>query len=580
MDRAVRRRPFPRRAAVAALTGVAMLGAMAGPSGAITGGAILVGVSQPTLGVGQTNQLAGNLTITPNTPLNTFAVSEQIVVRVDDADGAPNCSPTPPASVSSDFVAFSAVPTVTVSGTATLAATTIRPQPASLCATEAKSNEVVITFATAGTATLTIANVRYDVGSGAASGAVQLVVTTSAVDLITVAVAPNNSNATLTTVNLTGNTPPVGLRAGSGIQGISNLVLSEQIVDALATGSTTQTVCIRLDTPSDIFDATAPLPTVTASPASGDTATLVLAEANRSIEVAIKDVSNTDTAASTFTISGVRVGPATTATTGHITASVFVGTCAVPPLAFVSNIVLGGVVDTERFAGSDRFTTAQILFEDAFSCAPVTGLATAIIARSDAFPDALAASYLAGVNNTGILLVDPSSGTIPPPTVNALRNRGVDRVIIIGGTVAVPAVLATALDALPNVNCLGVTEATPNDTIAVTRIEGDTRYQTAQRVAEQPGLGVAGTADYDGTAADPDGPACAPRKTAVLATGENFPDAVVAGPVAYEGVPAFTNPCGNNGGFPLILTTGNALHPDAAAALTNLGIQQVLIMGG
>ncbi|HVL92893.1 MAG TPA: cell wall-binding repeat-containing protein [Acidimicrobiales bacterium] len=120
-------------------------------------------------------------------------------------------------------------------------------------------------------------------------------------------------------------------------------------------------------------------------------------------------------------------------------------------------------------------------------------------------------------------------------------------------------------------------------------MDGADRYVTARNIAERPGLGAAGTADYDGTPADPDGTACLPRKTAILATGENFPDALVAGPVAFNGhnvpgggsaVPPGTPGCGDGQGFPVILTTGASLHPQAAAALTNLGIQQVLVMGG
>ncbi|MGH9164066.1 MAG: cell wall-binding repeat-containing protein, partial [Acidimicrobiales bacterium] len=196
---------------------------------------------------------------------------------------------------------------------------------------------------------------------------------------------------------------------------------------------------------------------------------------------------------------------------------------------------------------------------------------------------------------TGILLVDKDSATIPAATVNALRIGGVDTVYIIGGEGAVPAALATALDNLPNYNCAGAVETVPilgtPKTLDIVRIGGNDRYETGRNVAERPGLGAAGTVDYDGTAADPDGPACSAKKTAILATGENFPDALVAGPVSFQGlvpvgapggtvVPPGLAGCGNNGGFPLILTTGTALHPQAASALTNLGIQQVIIMGG
>ena len=570
---ALRRKLVPRRTAVAAMAGVAMLGTLAAPAGATHGAATLVAGSQPTLGLGQTNQLAGLLTLTPGTLTNTFAAGEQVIIDLDDSDVGVNCA------AATDYVAFASVPTVTVTGTATLSASIVAPVPASACsvAVPVRNDRLIITVLGAGTGVITIANVRYDIGAGAALGAVK--VTSPDVTLVTTGA----SNAFLTSVLFVANTPPVGLPVGSANQPVSNLVLTEQVVDA-GGGS----LCVQLGG-GDTFDAAVPAPTVSVVPGAGgtDTAAVALASANTAIQVTITD-SGTDTGPSTFTVAGLRLSSASLNNAGHVTATLQGGLCGAPTSTLSAVTVVAGVVTTNRFGGADRFTTAQILFEGAFPCAG-TGLADAIIARADDFPDALAASYLAGKLGTGILLVDRDSATLPAATVNALRNRGVDKVTIIGGTTAVPAALATALDALPNVTCAGATQAAPNDTIAVERIDGADRYATARNVAERPGLAAAGTADYDGTPADPDGPSCLARKTAILATGTNFPDALVAGPVAYNGhnlgsVPPAPLPvppaCGDGQGFPVILTPSTALDPQAAAALTNLGIQQVLVMGG
>jgi hypothetical protein len=81
-------------------------------------------------------------------------------------------------------------------------------------------------------------------------------------------------------------------------------------------------------------------------------------------------------------------------------------------------------------------------------------------------------------------------------------------------------------------------------------------------------------------------------KTAFLATGANFPDALAAGALATEVVvctalntPGFGCPAGTpvgtvTEGFPIILTDPNTLSSQAAAEFADLGIQQVIVAGG
>jgi putative cell wall-binding protein len=558
-----------------------------GPAAATHGASTLTAESQPTIVVGQANQPAGNLVLTPTTAGNTFAGGEQITITLDDSDGGANCSSA------TDYVAFNSAPTVAVSsGTATV--TSAVSASAGACAAAGRNDVLTITFQNPpGSAVLTISNIRYDVGASAARGPVT--VTTGGTAPVATGGA-GASNAFITEVRIAANTPAVGIRVPTGpatAQAISNIVVTEQAFDALsAPNNASGRFCIDLNDATDFFDANAPAPTVAVSP-TGDTATVALASGGNALEVTVTDAAG-DTTASTFTISGLRLAAAsiTAANAGIVTATLYQGPCnaATPTGAVLSGTTtLAAIVDVVRFAGSDRFQTAQLLFEDAFPCAPANGLSHAIIARADDFPDALAASFLAGKRGTGILLVDRNSTSLPAATINALRNRGVDTVTIIGGPTAVPAVLANALDLLPNVTCAGATQAAPNDTIAVERIEGADRYETARLVAAA-GAAIAGgvgTADYDGTSAAPFGGTCNARRTAILATGQNFPDALVAGPVAFNGVnvpaasPTPPGPgCGNGEGFPVILTTSGTLNSQAASALTTLGIEQVLIMGG
>ena len=57
------------------------------------------------------------------------------------------------------------------------------------------------------------------------------------------------------------------------------------------------------------------------------------------------------------------------------------------------------------------------------------------------------------------------------------------------------------------------------------------------------------------------------KRTAIVATGENFADALTAGPLAYAQ-------------FPLILTESNVLSPEALQTMESVDIEQVIIFGG
>lgn len=81
----------------------------------------------------------------------------------------------------------------------------------------------------------------------------------------------------------------------------------------------------------------------------------------------------------------------------------------------------------------------------------------------------------------------------------------------------------------------------------VTRISGGNRYQTAANVSNQK---------------------FGKSKTVVLASGENWPDALAG--TALAGVE----------GAPILLTAARRLHPDTKAELINLGAEKVIIVGG
>jgi hypothetical protein len=101
----------------------------------------------------------------------------------------------------------------------------------------------------------------------------------------------------------------------------------------------------------------------------------------------------------------------------------------------------------------------------------------------------------------------------------------------------------------------------------VIRLAGADRYATNKTVNEYAAALYGGTAV--GTTNITFGESSKP--TALVATGENFADALSAGPGAL----------GNAGGhIPLILTRSGSLSPSAQAQMSELDIQQAVVLGG
>lgn len=185
-----------------------------------------------------------------------------------------------------------------------------------------------------------------------------------------------------------------------------------------------------------------------------------------------------------------------------------------------------------RLAGPDRYATARAIAQ-----ATYTSATAAIIASGQSYPDALAASYLSGVENAPLLLTE--QGRLTPGVVDTLRALQVNAVTIVGGSTAVSGQVAVDLERA----------GFPSE-----RIAGVDRYETARKIAE---LLPADTIGKFGAG-----------RAAIVATGTNFADALAAGPMA------------GSQGMPIVLTPGDTLHEQARAALSGTGIQQVLIVGG
>jgi putative cell wall-binding protein len=145
-----------------------------------------------------------------------------------------------------------------------------------------------------------------------------------------------------------------------------------------------------------------------------------------------------------------------------------------------------------RIAGADRYRTAAAV--SAATYAP--GVATAYVASGANWPDALAAVPHAGRAGSPLLLVGPSG--IPDAVKVELQRLKPGRIIVVGGPAVVSQAVAQALD--------GYTAG------PVIRLAGVDRYATAAAVSKFH---------------MPSG-----ARLVYVTTGENFPDALAAGPAA------------------------------------------------
>ena len=186
----------------------------------------------------------------------------------------------------------------------------------------------------------------------------------------------------------------------------------------------------------------------------------------------------------------------------------------------------------ERLAGADRYATAAEIGR------AVAGTGTRVLlATGETYPDALAAAHLAGARSAPILLVTRTA--VPAATADALRDLGATSVTVLGGTGAIDDAVLTELRA---------------DGYTVDRIAGTDRYETARLVAERAGADAVGIVDGS--------------RTAIVAGGSSFAEAMAAGPLAYHS------------GLPILLTAADGLSAPTASALRTLQIERVLVLGG
>jgi len=520
-----------RRASIAGLATIATVGGGL----ALTGGtafAAAVTVTQQigtttatTVNPGATGVGLGDLDVDF---ANSFAIGDTITVQLANA---PGCGTT------NGAVGFSALPTVTATGPTTTAFGTtagsatdtlpafnvVTQSSAGACTVAGVKDQLLITLTKSSTGTGTdhfqvgITGQKVNVGSAAAAGAV----TES---------ANGAGPTTVSTVSFFG----VTTKAVGAAPSAAAVALQPITVTDVPGGQVGTQLVFTLDNSSKFANApTLSTPTGVTASAAAEAGALPSATLTYTL-------TGTTPANGKYTLSGATANLGATA--GDTTVTVATG-------AGPTNIGSGAVAvtaATSRQSGADRYATAAALF-------PTAGTKAVLVSGVN-FPDALSANYLAGVLNnnagadiTGILLTDPNA--LPSSTSAILTSKFVDTVYIVGGSSAVSDSVASAIGAMH----VGNNASQP--LIKVVRLAGTDRYATNRAVDLYAAVNLGNTSNM-----------------AVVATGENFADALSVGPaVAWDSLP-------------LVLTTGASLNASAQQTLSDLALSKnltdVVIAGG
>jgi len=213
-------------------------------------------------------------------------------------------------------------------------------------------------------------------------------------------------------------------------------------------------------------------------------------------------------------------------------------------------LVLGAVpahatADLTRLAGANRYDTAA-----AINCCNPDGtprqFSTIVLASGVHFADAMVGSFLAGVDNGILLLTDGT--TISQGTHDLLSSADPDtvsNVYVMGGTAAVS---QSAIDAASDALAEGGSD------VRVTRVAGDTAVDTAVAAANLRASAI-GKIGADG-------------KWAIVAGIGGLADSLAAAPLSFSSK------------LPILFTRPGDLPNETRDALDDLGITNVLIVGG
>ncbi len=185
-----------------------------------------------------------------------------------------------------------------------------------------------------------------------------------------------------------------------------------------------------------------------------------------------------------------------------------------------------------RIEGANRYETAASIARCSHPSPFPSGQGVVYVGTGTNYPDALAAAPAAAAENAPILLTDPNN--LPPSTQTELDRLHPKTIVILGGPAAISDFVVNTLK-------------TRYPGSVVVRRYGDNRYDTSAAITAG---AFPGTVD-----------------TVYITTGENYPDALMAGaPAAAEG-------------GALLLTRPTGLPGEVAAEIARLDPDRIIVIG-
>lgn len=546
---------------------------------------------------GKSGQAAGTWLITITGAKGTaWTKTSSVIIDVFTPTGS-NCTAT------KGYVLFTGTPKATVTSTshtstAPSVATSVSNGPT--CGVTNDHNQLKVYFtdagsftATTGTITILVSGVKYNIGTTTATGTVEVGFTKVDGTKVAKGTATTAANANITTLYVSANTPPVHVAKKAIDAPISPVKIFSDVADGVS-----GYVCLSLSHGTFNPDATATAkqtggatgkttPKVVYQTAGGATTTKATTAAFARFHV-VTEV--TKTLPVTYTVSGLKVNAATAAAT--VTVKDGASTkCTADTSTLGSATAYTIATTTVQVYGATADATAAAEFQRTFPHTPAhattcPGTRAAVVATTKVYQDALSSQFLASDLTTGTLLTPTT--TLAQVTATTLRREGVNTVYIVGGPLAITTAVSNDIAALPAYKCGGTTRTKTTGTIVVHRIYGATAEGTAASVAEfvgkAPGMSflgayttptatpnsTGGNGRYNDTAGKGSKlPASAATlTTAILASATEFQDAQAASVLAYH-----TN-------VPLLLTSTKSLSATAVSAMSDLHVQQVILLGG
>ena len=189
----------------------------------------------------------------------------------------------------------------------------------------------------------------------------------------------------------------------------------------------------------------------------------------------------------------------------------------------------------QRLSGNDRYDTMGEIVEEAYP----NPTDTVIVASGDNFPDALAASGLSGLAGAPVVLTN--SYRLSARADGQISRLKPGKVIVIGGKSAVSDTVVNQIEK----------RVAPEAKIV--RISGDTRRDTANEIFAQAKKQTGVNWKDD---------------TAVIATGENFTDALSISALAYQNR------------YPVFLSGKTGLDTSTVKDIKGYGFSNIVIAGG